>query len=258
MPRKTSLTNDLIALPWWLNLILATIAYISLKYWIPSLEAQNTVFQAVIRTAPTFANILALLLIYIAAISAFHAWRKGQLLNNQTSNQSIQNLPWKDFEYLVSEAYRRKGYTVQENLAGGADGGIDLTLNKEGKRSLVQCKNWKTQTVGVSTIRELFGVITAEGADEGIVVCSGHYTADAQEFAKGKPLTLIDGNSLTRLISEVQTTPKPKIHTEPDIICPTCGNSMVLRLAKRGKNTGDRFWGCSKFPKCRGTRQYNA
>ena len=256
MARKTSFADDLIKLPWWVNLILAAVAYLSLKYWVPNIEAQSIVFQGLIRAAPNFANIIAGILIFIAATSAFHAWRKGQLLNKQTSTQSIQDLPWKDFEYLVSEAYRRKGYTVQENLAGGADGGIDLTLNKNGKLSLVQCKNWKNQTVGVSTIRELFGVITAEGADEGIVVCSGHYTADAHEFAEGKPLTLIDGNSLTRLIGDVQTT--PKVQTEPDISCPTCGNSMLLRLAKRGKNTGDRFWGCSRFPKCRGTRQYNA
>ena len=34
--------------------------------------------------------------------------------------------------------------------------------------------------------------------------------------------------------------------------CPKCGSSMVLRKAKRGQNAGGEFWGCSKFPKCRG------
>ncbi len=31
---------------------------------------------------------------------------------------------------------------------------------------------------------------------------------------------------------------------------------MALRTAKRGPNPGERFWGCTKFPKCRGTRRH--
>ena len=36
--------------------------------------------------------------------------------------------------------------------------------------------------------------------------------------------------------------------------CPDCGSPMVLRTARRGKNKGGQFWGCSRYPKCRGTR----
>ena len=34
--------------------------------------------------------------------------------------------------------------------------------------------------------------------------------------------------------------------------CPVCSSSMVLRTARRGRNTGGQFWGCSKYPKCKG------
>ncbi len=33
--------------------------------------------------------------------------------------------------------------------------------------------------------------------------------------------------------------------------CPKCGSSMVMREVKKGQNIGNKFWGCSKFPKCR-------
>jgi len=33
--------------------------------------------------------------------------------------------------------------------------------------------------------------------------------------------------------------------------CPKCDAPMVHRVAKRGKNAGNEFWGCSTFPKCR-------
>ena len=36
--------------------------------------------------------------------------------------------------------------------------------------------------------------------------------------------------------------------------CPRCGDSMVPRTARRGPNPGSQFWGCSRFPECRGTR----
>ena len=36
-------------------------------------------------------------------------------------------------------------------------------------------------------------------------------------------------------------------------ICPKCGSRLVLRIAKKGENAGNKFYGCSAFPKCRYT-----
>ncbi|PTQ70316.1 helix-hairpin-helix domain-containing protein [Pseudomonas sp. GV071] len=36
--------------------------------------------------------------------------------------------------------------------------------------------------------------------------------------------------------------------------CPNCGASMVRRTARKGRNAGNQFWGCSKYPACKGTR----
>ena len=44
---------------------------------------------------------------------------------------------------------------------------------------------------------------------------------------------------------------KKRSHPTAERICPKCGNPMVLRTAKRGRNTGNQFWGCSAYPKCR-------
>ncbi len=37
--------------------------------------------------------------------------------------------------------------------------------------------------------------------------------------------------------------------------CPRCGAAMVERTAKRGANAGKTFWGCSRFPQCRGVER---
>ncbi len=38
--------------------------------------------------------------------------------------------------------------------------------------------------------------------------------------------------------------------------CPACGNGMVLRTARKGSRAGSRFWGCSGYPRCSGTRPF--
>jgi four helix bundle suffix protein len=49
------------------------------------------------------------------------------------------------------------------------------------------------------------------------------------------------------------TQPEPPADPTDSIpACPVCGQSMVLRTAKTGKNAGRRFWGCSAYPECRG------
>ena len=35
--------------------------------------------------------------------------------------------------------------------------------------------------------------------------------------------------------------------------CPTCGQPMVVRTARQGARAGSQFWGCSAYPKCKGT-----
>jgi restriction system protein len=48
----------------------------------------------------------------------------------------------------------------------------------------------------------LYGVVSAEGANKGILITSSAFTKGAEEFAQGKPIELIDGDQLERLIEE--------------------------------------------------------
>lgn len=45
----------------------------------------------------------------------------------------------------------------------------------------------------------------------------------------------------------------PQARSVPD--CPQCGALMVKRTANKGDRSGERFWGCSSYPKCRGIRE---
>ena len=53
-------------------------------------------------------------------------------------------------------------------------------------------------------VREMCGVMMGEGAAGVVIVCSGHFTHDAREFARDKPVRLVDGRALVGMIAGVQ------------------------------------------------------
>jgi len=66
-------------------------------------------------------------------------------------------------------------------------------------------------------------------------------------------------NNLAAYISGKQVKDdRPAQIQESSLRCPKCASEMVLRTAKRGDNQGGKFWGCSKYPECRGITEYIA
>jgi hypothetical protein len=56
--------------------------------------------------------------------------------------------------------------------------------------------------------------------------------------------SLIAGSS-----TSIKSNPEPSVGGISTPVCPTCGGSMKLRQGKYGE-----FWGCIRYPDCRGTR----
>jgi len=56
--------------------------------------------------------------------------------------------------------------------------------------------------VGVAAVRDLYGTVLNEGANKGILVTTSDYGPDAYTFAKGKPLTLMNGANLLHMLEK--------------------------------------------------------
>jgi restriction system protein len=273
--RKQSPFEDLIEitskLPWWVGVVLAIAAYI----WLHSVATAEVtavaqpgkmgelVTQTLFNTLASIGQYLLPLAFLVGAAMSAYGRFKRRALHEQVAGSpdrgALNNMNWQQFEALVGEAFRRKGYAVTETGGGGADGGIDLALKKEGETFLVQCKQWKATKVGVTTVRELYGVMAAEGATGGFVVTSGVFTDEARAFAAGRNIELMDGKALHALIRGVSVPAKaasasPAATPAGSPACPVCQSTMVKRTAKRGANSGNEFWGCSQYPGCKGTR----
>jgi restriction system protein len=262
MRRKNeSVGQLLLKLPWWVSLALGLVLFAGIRWGLPAWAGDDHARQMLAKGISPLAPLPLLLLGIFAIGSLLFSRKRDRLVNEQTNLDQLRKTSWKDFENLVAEAYRRQGYHVEYSLSRGADGGVDITLHQDGQKRLVQCKQWKSASVGASVIRELFGLLTAEKAQEAIIVTTGDFTSEARAFAADKPITLVDGSQLLALIRSVQPdrsnaeskpgSPPPET-AAPD--CPLCGKPMVERMARRGPNSGTRFWGCSSYPACKGTR----
>lgn len=121
---------------------------------------------------------------------------------------NLAAMDWEDFEHLIREVFAKEfsgtGGEVKVTRAS-RDGGVDAVAFDpdpiRGGKIVIQAKRY-TGTVGVSYVRDLYGTVVNEGANKGILVTTAHYGPDAYEFAKGKPLVLLDGNNLLHLLEK--------------------------------------------------------
>ena len=260
MVRQRDGLFDLRKAPWWVSVLASLAAYAAFAYILPAiLGRHDRLVGPLAQQLPSLAPFVALAFLLPAPLAAFRQWRARRLLDSQTGLDSIRAMTLQQFETLVAEAYRRKGYTVEETGGGGPDGGVDLVVWKGGGSFLLQCKHWKAYRVDVKEARELLGLVTAERASGGILITSGSFTTEAEEFSRNQPIEVVDGSRLLGLIRVARgTRSSPTVSAPNDNTktpaCPTCRRPMVIRTAKRGAGAGGRFWGCSAYPSCRGRR----
>ena len=127
---------------------------------------------------------------------------------------NLAAMAWEDFEHLIRELFEKEfssnGGEVKVTQAS-RDGGVDaIAFDPDpirGGKIVIQAKRY-TNTVGVSAVRDLFGTVMNEGANKGILVTTSDYGSDSYAFAKGKPITLLNGANLLYLLEKHGTRAK--------------------------------------------------
>ena len=122
------------------------------------------------------------------------------------SAKDLLDLPPGEFEEMTAELYRARGFQASKTGASG-DHGVDVVVkSKDGKKMIVQCKRWR-KPVGEPIVREFYGTMQHEKAAHGTIIGTSGFTQQAIEWAKGKPISLHDGN---KFISMWQESKKQK------------------------------------------------
>ena len=105
---------------------------------------------------------------------------------------------------LFGKVFGGEGQEVRVTQAS-RDRGVDAVAFDpdpiRGGKFVIQAKRYNN-VVPVSAVRDLYGTMIAEGAVKGILVTTSHYGNDSREFAKDKPITLIDGPNLVYMFQQ--------------------------------------------------------
>ena len=117
----------------------------------------------------------------------------------------------RDFERMIDETFRRRGFHVA-GFGIRAATGADLALLKSGERFLVHCRHWRKREIGVLEVRELNTALHAVGARGGYVLTAGSFTREACEFAASTRIELIGGE---RLIAWLRGVERRERRTSP-------------------------------------------
>ncbi len=268
---RTSPLEDIVIIaskfPWWISVILALVSYVFLhalaaRPIMPATAAPGQMGDAAVKGLYTVLSmfgqiIFPIAFLFAASLSALNSLKQRRLYETVKSRAdvaSLNEMSWGEFETLVAEHFKRKGFEVAREGGSGPDGGIDLVLRKGREKRLVQCKQWKAYKVSVQPVREFYGVMAAAGVASGYFVTSGTFTEDAKALVKGLNLELIDGQKLKSMIGTVaNVAPKSlsaNVGTSTAPRCPKCSAEMQVRVARKGANAGQKFW---TYPKCNGT-----
>ncbi|HPD88245.1 MAG TPA: restriction endonuclease [Oscillospiraceae bacterium] len=105
------------------------------------------------------------------------------------------------FERYVAELFRGMGYAVGRTEVTG-DFGADLILERGGRKTVVQCKDWNGKA-GVAAIQQITGARAYYGADEMIAAARGGFTRAAEKLAESNGVRLLDGDDLKELAANL-------------------------------------------------------
>ncbi|HPO12723.1 MAG TPA: restriction endonuclease [Candidatus Hydrogenedentes bacterium] len=216
--RKTSILDDLqnffVAVPWCVGPIVALVGCGFLRFLMP------VVFQSALpaETSPisvtmnnTFDQILGpfpvkpaplgeVIVLFVWLVSLVQKVNQRSLLNRPHEPEDMKVLTWREFELLVGENYRQRGFIVEKRDGASPDGDIDVVLRKRCRTVLFQCKHYSAIKVDIRPVRTLLGVLDHDWANGGILVAREQFSTFVNDFAEKNGIGLVDGKGLIGMV----------------------------------------------------------
>ena len=138
------------------------------------------------------------------------AWtqrEKALALSNGREEEDWKRHVWywktvsgREFEEKLGQLYQQLGYVV-EVTPYTRDGGVDLILERLGKRTIVQCKRWKRPATE-RVVRDLLARMGPFAAHKAVVACTGGFEGGVKSLVKKQPLELLDASDVVRMVHE--------------------------------------------------------
>jgi len=145
-----------------------------------------------------------------------------------TMSEKLRKIDWFQFEKLVELIYQHRGFSVQRSGGANPDGGVDLIIESQTEKFVVQCKQWRKWTVGVRQIREFLGTLTDTKITKGIFITLTGYTGEAKQLADKHGIQILNESDVIKMLEE----PGLKDAEKSTRFFPTPGSSVRNAKAK--------------------------
>jgi hypothetical protein len=174
-----------------------------------------------------------------------------------TLSEQLRKIDWFQFEKLVELIYSHRGFSVRRLGGANPDGGVDLIIESPAEKFVVQCKHWRKWYVGVRQIREFLGTLTDTKIQNGIFITLTGYSGEAKALADKHGIKILNESDVVKMLDESGLKESQEVYelfSDSRKFCPKCENELVLREARL---TGNQFWGCSTYPRCKFTMRFD-
>lgn len=120
--------------------------------------------------------------------------------NKFVTIHQVDTLDGYEFEDFLVKLFNTIGFSV-EGTKKTADQGADLFVEKFGRKTVIQAKNY-TGSVGNKAVQEALSAKTFYGCDAAMVVTNSYYTKSAKELAAASGVELIDREGLEEYLND--------------------------------------------------------
>ena len=170
---QNSLFSILLRSPWWISAVIALLLGLLALALLPER------FRAV-------GAVSGLPFAVVAVVAARRQWRLPSAARVAETQQALATMGWPAFAAMLEQAFRRDGYTVQR----GKSGPVDFELERQGRRTLVCARRWKSARTGLEALRPLQAARVAADATDALYVSLGTVSDNAQPFAAEHGITI--------------------------------------------------------------------
>jgi restriction system protein len=186
---ENSLFAVLLRSPWWISVAIAAVLALLAAALLPA------EFRAV-------GAVSALPFAVIGAMAARRQWRLPSAAQAAQTLQAVGRMAWPEFAQTLEEAFRRQGYAVER----GRGAAVDFELQRQGRRTLVCAKRWKSARVGLEPLRALQAAREAADVSDALFIGLGELTDNARPYAAQHGITVWQATDLAQALH----APKPR------------------------------------------------
>ena len=180
---KNSLFSILLRSRWWISLLIALgiggVAY--------------ALLPDAVRAAGALSGFPFMVIAVMAALRQRHLPSATRVVQTQ---QALAAMPWPAFAALLEQAFGRDGYTVQRCRKEP----VDFELERQGLRTLVSARRWKSARTGLEALRPLQAAREATDAAQAIYIGLGPVSDSAQPFAAEHRITIWQATELAHAL----------------------------------------------------------